>query len=353
MSSELHYTLVTADAPGAIAIIQLTGAGAAERIGSWLGKPVAARARLVDLGGIDEAIAAALRDDWVQLMPHGGLRVIQRLTETLDTLGFTAADRIDPRLLYPEATSDLEADMLLTLARAASPAAIDPLLRQPALWRQAIERNDIDHEMILRGSRMRNHLIDPPTVAIVGRANVGKSTLTNRVMGRAASLTADLPGTTRDWVGGLAELPTPIGDLAVHWFDTPGLRESDDPIEREAIALSRRVLESADVLIALRDPETDWPDEDSLPRRVDLHAVNKIDLAPAVPDQVPDGSPALPISAVTGEGLDALFAAVVEKLGLTRHGANAPADLWAFSERLHGLISDKDDEGLARYSDAC
>lgn len=346
MSAPLHYTLVTAEAPGAIAIIQVTGPGAAHVIGTWLGATVEPRARLVNLRDIDEGLVAALRDDWVQLMPHGGLRVVQRLTEALEERGFAPADQIDPRRLYPEAASDLEADMLLTLARAASPAAIDPLLRQPELWRRAIAHKRIDHAAILARGAVMDRWIEPPTVAVVGGANVGKSTLTNRVMGRAASLIADLPGTTRDWVGGLAELPTARGELAVHWFDTPGLRTSDDPIEQRAIELSRRVLESADVLIALRDPQTDWPDDSVLRRPADLLARNKADLALRESDAAATPGE-LSISALTGQGMGDLYAAIGKKLGLD---AIFPDEPWAFCGRLRRLISDKDDKGLACYA---
>ena len=60
---------------------------------------------------------------------------------------------------------------------------------------------------------------DRRTVAIVGPPNVGKSTLANRLFGQARSITADQPGTTRDWVGGVADI---VG-LAVTLVDTPGV----------------------------------------------------------------------------------------------------------------------------------
>jgi tRNA U34 5-carboxymethylaminomethyl modifying GTPase MnmE/TrmE len=137
-------------------------------------------------------------------------------------------------------------------------------------------------------------------------------------MVRAASIVADLPGTTRDWVGGLAELPTPLGELAVRWFDTPGLRQSADPIEQRAIELARPLLENADVLIAMTDPFTDWPDATTLPREPDLWVVNKADLIGdgGVGGPGPTDSEPIQMVALRRDRLDALARAVFEQLGL-------------------------------------
>ena len=125
--------------------------------------------------------------------------------------------------LYPEAGDRLEAESLAAMARAASPAAIDLLAHQPSLWRMALRRHsaggghDPDHAgagsltdrhrvQILGRSEVLDRLIDPSLVVVVGQPNVGKSTLTNQMLGRSVSIVADLPGTTRDWVAGLAEI---------------------------------------------------------------------------------------------------------------------------------------------------
>jgi tRNA modification GTPase len=180
----------------------------------------------------------------------------------------------------------------------------------------------------------------------VGPANVGKSTLSNLVTGRAMSLTADLPGTTRDWVAGLAELPTPIGELAVRWFDTPGLRHSEDPIEQRAIELAARVIESADVLIAVADPASGFSDPATLPRRPDLHVMNKADLVKTRNSKLETRN-VLHISALTGMGLDELSAAIADRLGLSAtSGGDRP---WAFCDRLRRLVESADLPALAGY----
>lgn len=343
-----RYRLATPDAPGAIAIVEVRGAGAADAVEQLAGLRPERRPRLADLAGLDEGLVVALRDDWCQVMPHGGVRVVHRLLDRLDEMGLTP-EGDDAAAAYPEAASPIEADMLATLARAASPAAIDLLLAQPAAWREAVASGARGVAAQASGARRAlDWLVDPPTVVVVGRANVGKSTLTNLVMGRSASVVADLPGTTRDWVGGLAELATPLGGLAVKWFDTPGLRVSDDPIEREAIGLARQVAASAEVLIAMTDPEAGWPEGAALPREPDVWLVNKGDLLGwgAAPSRPGGGEPVV-IAAGRGEGLNRVGEAAAGALGLAAVEAGG---LWAFSETLRRACDGSvEDDALAAY----
>lgn len=332
-SRQVQVCSLTAPNPGAIGIIQLHGPGAADLAEQLCGLRPTRRCRLAQLADVDEGLVVALRDDWAQIMPHGGVHVIQQLIGTLVDLGAVAATDIDPTRLYPEASSPIEAHMLSTLSRAASPAAVDRLLAQPALWTKAHAAGRIDWPSVLQTSRTLDQLLTPPRVVLVGPANVGKSTLTNQLAGRAASIVADLPGTTRDWVGTSVELPTAIGDVAVQWFDTPGLRDSDDPVEQHAIRLAQRVIASADLLIAMRDDEQDWP---SLPRPADIFVINKIDRprAKAICDQHPH---ALPLAADVGDGIEQLIEAAIGTLGLANIASDA---LWAFSGLLRDAVND-------------
>ncbi len=368
----VRVALTTANAPGAVAIVQLHGRDLAPLLEHITGETnwPAGRMRLVSLAGIDRGMAVLWpgRDgDVAQLMPHGGPRVVRLLVDRLIELGATIDAEPDPARLYPEADSPIEADALAAIARAASPAAIDLLAAQPTRWREVVRDGRLDPAARPPVPDPRDRLIDPPTVVLAGRPNVGKSTLTNRVLGRAASLVADLPGTTRDWVAGLAELsfafralssgstrmslpdaePEARNYLAVRWLDTPGLRDSDDPIEREAITLARNVVAGADVLIAMRDPTSDWPAPADLPRTPDLWLLNKSDLLPEAHhadaqhdrDATLGSSPEIPLrlSAARGDGLDALQHAIAAALGLH---AIKPASLWAFSPTLRAAVRD-------------
>jgi small GTP-binding protein len=251
--------------------------------------------------------------------------VVQRLLARLRELGVAGSDGEDlalpSRALYPEAADDIEALTLLALSRATSPLAVDLLLDQPRRRRAFTEAVTASDQA--RSQRL-NRLITPPLVALVGAPNVGKSTLTNALHGRAVSITADLAGTTRDYTAARIDL----GGLVVDWHDTPGVRASDDAIEQRAIALARRLLHRADLIIAMRDPEHDWPALADLPRPADLLVMNKVDAARR--GARPEG--ALLVSALRGEGLELLVATVRDRLV-------QPADLanprpWLFDRRL-------------------
>jgi tRNA modification GTPase len=285
-------------------------------------------------------------------MPHGGPRVIQKIISRLIELGAEPAHNPPATELYPEASTRLEADMLATLAHAASPAAIDLLLAQPALWRQYLTQINMhtlhpnQSTQILNDSNTLDRLITPPSVLVCGRPNVGKSTLTNHLLGRTASIVADLPGTTRDWVAGLTE----FSGIAIRWMDTPGRHLSDDPIENAAIELAAGAIASADLLIAMRDPQTDWPDPTSLPRQPDLWVVNKIDQPSMWNADSGNGarnSP-LPISAATGTGLKLLQNLVLDRLGLT----DLQPRCWAFSPELRNRLAASNLHHLLAYADA-
>jgi tRNA modification GTPase len=382
-------SLTTAPNPGAVAILQLSGPETQQTLAKITGQLNwdLGHLYLKDLAGIDRGLAVLLRSGpnaLAQLMPHGGPRVVNSLIQTISALGIPLQAQPDPQSLYPEADSQIMADALAAVAHAASPAAIDTLLAQPTLWRSAIlqdresgksrasgESGGIDRDKLKHDSLVLDHLISPPTVVVVGRPNVGKSTLTNRLMGRSVSLVADLPGTTRDWVGGLLEIadggwrmvdsggqqrgaagnkilegqtstlqvpdhhrhsannPSPIryppSTISVRWLDTPGLRASSDDIEQRAIGLVQGMIESADVLIVMRDPKQDWPTLSDLPRQPDIKAVNKIDQSNMT------CTDAIPISAKTGQGIDTLQQRIIKTLGLSDLKPNA---LWAFSDTL-------------------
>ncbi len=240
--------VATSSQPGAIAILQLDGdvtnvLRAATGIAQW----PTGRARLTTLADIDRGLALRLTDKVAQLMPHGGPRVVQRLVAWLVDRGveLVAPDDVAPERVFPEATDRFEAMALAAVARAASPIAVDLLLDQPRRWRAATADCNPDAER----ARRLNRLIDPPMVVVAGPANVGKSTLSNSLVGRSMSIAADRPGTTRDYTSGRIDL----AGVVVDWHDTPGLRDSSDPIEVESVEIARALIARADMVVALTD----------------------------------------------------------------------------------------------------
>ena len=352
--------LTTGREPGAIAIVQLIGEteGVLRSLTGVSEWPIG-RMRLVDFDGIDEGLAGRLGESVAQVMPHGGPRVVQRLLGRLLELGVEAApaDDVDPRALYPEAADRYEALALAAVARARSPLAIDLLLDQPRRWRKRPRPTPDD----LVRSRRLDRLIEPPLVVLAGPPNVGKSTLSNALLGRSMSIALEGPGTTRDYTSGRIEL----AGLVVDWHDTPGITPgvtpgitpgirtptepaAGDSIEAKAVDLARRLIERADLLVAMTDHEHDWP---TLARPPELRVMNKIDLGtpgsePSPPDPVIEGptvSPLTPalsrrerewmaISAINGDGLPELVTTIRDRLV-------PPADLahpgpWVFDRRL-------------------
>ena len=150
--------------------------------------------------------------------------------------------------------------------------------------------------------------------AIVGRPNVGKSTLLNALLGYDRAIVTDLPGTTRDTITERVRL----GGVLLALTDTAGLRSAEDEIERMGVERSRRAIEEAGLVLVLIDAAEGSTEEDAaLARMVEetgkpwLLLLNKTDLVQGETGAYGiDQAPALKISAKTGAGLDALENAV-------------------------------------------
>lgn len=142
-------------------------------------------------------------------------------------------------------------------------------------------------------------------VAIVGKPNVGKSTLLNALAGREAAITSEIAGTTRDVI----EVRMDLNGLPVTLLDTAGLRETEDQIEAMGVARARERALAADLRVILLLPD-DTPDIEVLPG--DLVVTAKADL-----HQV-DG---LSVSAKSGVGIDHLVSRITDVL--TDRSANA------------------------------
>jgi hypothetical protein len=240
-----------AERPGAIAVIQVRGD--IERALGGLGiAPVAVgEVRVRDLAGIDRGVVARVKRDLAFLMPHGGPETVRQLTAALTRAGFPRDDHDRARSRFPEARSPFEAELLDALARAASPRAVDLLLDQPARWVElghALPDLDTPAPDPVHSARL-GRLLTPPLVVAVGASNIGKSSLLNRLCGRAVAATADEPGTTRDHVGSLVDLD----GLIVRYVDTPGRRPDAPAPEREALALAGALVPAADLVLLLGD----------------------------------------------------------------------------------------------------
>jgi tRNA modification GTPase len=186
-------------------------------------------------------------------------------------------------------------------------------LAQPPAWDELMRRKSgIGRGKIKRilDDRSLHWLLHPPRVAIVGPANAGKSTLANQLFAQERSITADLPGTTRDWVGAIAN----IDGLAVTLLDTPGLRDTRDAVEAEAIALARPQIARADLVVLVLDqtrPLAGGQEQLLAQFRDALVVVNKSDYVAIWHAAFP----AIHTVATTGRGLAELRRAVQRRFG--------------------------------------
>lgn len=164
-----------------------------------------------------------------------------------------------------------------------------------------------------RGTLLREGAL----VAICGRPNAGKSSLMNALLGRNRAIVSPIAGTTRDSI----EEPFVVAGIPVRLVDTAGLREGAGDIEAEGIARAEAIIARADVAVEVIDatlPDSSDAAEAAL-RAGRIPALNKIDAARNLTAassgqqlQAPEG--AVLVSALTGEGLEALLAAIAARL---------------------------------------
>jgi tRNA modification GTPase len=164
-------------------------------------------------------------------------------------------------------------------------------------------------------------------VAIVGRPNVGKSSLFNALAGAARAIVTEVPGTTRDVLAERVE----VAGLPLTIVDTAGLRETDDIVESEGVTRARRAQQVAALTLvvldgasALTEADLELASDASAPT---LLVISKCDLPrrwPAIELGRPDER-VVEVSALTGAGLDALRRRIVAALTAHEELRDAPA----------------------------
>lgn len=162
---------------------------------------------------------------------------------------------------------------------------------------------------LLAEGRRGRVLRDGLRVVLLGRPNVGKSSLLNALLGSERAIVTGQAGTTRDVLDERAV----FDGVPVRLFDTAGIREAQDEAERIGVSRAREALARADVLLVVLDGAAPLAAEDAAllaetAGRPRILVRNKCDL-PAADMELPEA--ALPVSARTGAGLDALRTAIL------------------------------------------
>lgn len=153
-------------------------------------------------------------------------------------------------------------------------------------------------------------------VAIVGRTNVGKSSLMNRLVKEERSIVTPIPGTTRDVI----EESIDLDGVVVRFVDTAGMRDTTDPVEQEGMRRAQSVWADAALVVVVVDGHSPLTDDDrhlfkSAEGSNYIMAVNKGDLPQAIEmAELPAKADVLLISAKTGLGLETLKTAIRARL---------------------------------------
>jgi tRNA modification GTPase len=310
---------------------------------------------------IDEALLLVMlaprsytREDVVEIHSHGGIILVQQILHLCVEYGAKVAEpgeftlraflngRID--LTQAESISDLVGALSPAAAQTAI-AGLQGKLRQPigTLRAQGLDllaeieaRIDFEEDLppldLLevkaklaaltseigqivktadRGELLRSGL----KVAILGRPNVGKSSLLNAWSRSDRAIVTALPGTTRDVV----ESQLVVGGIPVCVLDTAGIRDTTDVVEQIGVARSRAAAQAADLVLLTIDAQVGWTEAESeiyaqIGEITTIVVANKIDLVPTLPQlDLPAGiTTVVATAAAIDLGIDRLETAILE-----------------------------------------
>ena len=392
-TGETIAAIATPPGRGGIAIVRVSGPLVIEIAHRMLGRVPAPRVatcvRFKDRfgAGIDDGLVLRFEtphsftgEDVLELHGHGGVVVSRMVLERVCELGARAAkageftlraflnDRID--LVQAEAIADLIDSASASAARCARRSLSgefsrtveshrDALIELRSFIEAAIDFPDEDLDLLgspetaarlaalrdvvaatladsHRGAVLRNGV----KLVIAGAPNVGKSSLLNRLARTDSAIVTDIPGTTRD----LVRERVVIAGVPFDVYDTAGIRETTDPVERIGVDRAARAMDDADLVLVVVDDRDAVCDSElalleraaAAPARIVVR--NKIDLSGSEPGVRVDGRETLTarVSALKGTGLAELEEAIVE---CVVHGPAVSEDAFMARRRHVGALA--------------
>ena len=394
---ETVAAIATAQAPGAVGIVRISGPDAqeiADRVfASAHGKKLRetrgysalyGRVRGKD-GDIDEAIALNFRapasftgENVVELSCHGGIYVTRRLLGAVLNEGavpagpgeFTRRAFLNGKMGLTEAESVMEivgaqGEQAAKIALAGRGGALEKRIASvrdglvgtaahldawadypeddipqvtPEELRETLSSARRELRELLRGFEAGRAMREGVETAIAGRPNTGKSTLMNLLAGSERSIVTQYAGTTRDVV----EDTVVLGGIPLRLADTAGIRDTDDPVESIGVERALRRVKTAQLVLAVFDGSLDLDDSDrkltkSLIGTPCVAVVNKSDLPQKIDIEYIKSkySHVVIISAATGDGMDELIRAVTDVLASSKID---PAEGVLFTERQRDAV---------------
>ena len=312
-------------------VVEIQGHGGRSCAGRILRRMLAAGARAAEPGEFTRRAFLNGRIDLLQAEA-----VVDLIRARSDRAAAAAIEQLEGRLsgsfinsydLLLSAAGDLEAtldfpeDELPVAAMASITSRIKKAVRELEGLLETWEEGHILREGVL--------------VVISGKPNVGKSTLLNRLLGKARAIVTDTPGTTRDTI----EEQLIIQGVPVRLIDTAGIRESDCLIEQEGIERARASVRDADLSLHIIDAsgplEADERQEiDELVKGRGLIVLNKTDLGKLVTSSDFPGHRVIQSCLLRGEGLADIRKAILEGIGVASEAPPHPV----ISERHRRIV---------------
>ena len=275
--------------------------------GCRLAQPGEFTRRAVENGKMDLLQAEAIQDLITAESPAAADNALRQLDGVLSSKIKTLRDR----LIQIAALLELELDFAEEDVQFADRREIDERLAEIAQTLDQLIRTYEQGRGLRKGLR----------VAIVGKPNVGKSSLLNAIVGEERAIVSSQPGTTRDFI----EEPVQIGVMRFRFIDTAGIRHSTEEIEREGITRTKRRIQDADILLLLLDASNPYDEFDeaivqecsaALAQDVNKKTIlvhNKIDLTEKLNGHLEFVATAeAKISALKKEGIDGLLEMIAE-----------------------------------------